>query len=224
MRTMSFPGEYEDEHGVEPLEWQLVPSTRAGWAAGFEIRTEVRGWILSGGDFNGLEVDAPVELEADTPVGHEKALTTDAYGSLTGCLLRADLPCTLATHGTREGATVHFTLDLGTPGREALELSVDVQGETFRVTDEWFEDGLLGLAAALPSGVELIACITCLFSDYSPGGHGLTGMSCHRDAKVRYLAVRGKADYWDVPVTEEVPEFYLCPEYQHRVPGTGYRG
>jgi hypothetical protein len=25
-------------------------------------------------------------------------------------------------------------------------------------------------------------------------------------------------------VTEEVPETYLCNEYQRRVPGTGYRG
>jgi hypothetical protein len=25
-------------------------------------------------------------------------------------------------------------------------------------------------------------------------------------------------------VTEDVPETYLCGEYQRRVPGTGYRG
>jgi hypothetical protein len=49
-------------------------------------------------------------------------------------------------------------------------------------------------------------------------------MSCHRDAKDQYLAVRSKADYWYVPVTEGVMETYLCPEYQRRVRGTGYRG
>lgn len=216
MRTMSFPGRYEDEHGVEPLQWQLVPSTRAGWHGRFEIRTEVRGQTVAGGDFDALEIDAAV--------AQEKALVTDAYDTLTGCLLSGDLPCTLATGGARVAGTVHFALDLRTHGQEALELSVDVQGEMFRVTDEWFEDGLLRLSAALPHGTELVCCITCLYSDYRPGGHGLTGMSCHREAKVQYLAVRSKADYWGVPVTEDVPEFYLCPDYQRRVPGTGYRG
>ena len=33
-----------------------------------------------------------------------------------------------------------------------------------------------------------------------------------------------KADYWGVPVTEEVPEFYRCDSYEPRIPGTGYRG
>lgn len=66
--------------------------------------------------------------------------------------------------------------------------------------------------------------MTCLYSDYSPGGHGLMGIRCHRDAKDQYLKVRSKADYWPVPVTEEVPETYLCDEYQLRIPGTGYRG
>jgi hypothetical protein len=40
----------------------------------------------------------------------------------------------------------------------------------------------------------------------------------------RLVAVRSKADYWQVPITEEVPETHLCPEYERRVPGTGYRG
>jgi hypothetical protein len=40
-----------------------------------------------------------------------------------------------------------------------------------------------------------MCCVTCLYSDYSPGGHGLTGMRCHRDAKVQYLAVKSKAAY-----------------------------
>ena len=80
------------------------------------------------------------------------------------------------------------------------------------------------LEQALPPGAQLACCATCLFSDYSPGGHGLTGIRCHRDAKDQYLAVRSKRDYWSVPVTEDVPETYLCDEYQRRVPGTGYRG
>ena len=49
-------------------------------------------------------------------------------------------------------------------------------------------------------------------------------MRCHRDAKGQYLAVRSKADYFHVPVTEDVPETYLCDEYERRTPRTGYRG
>jgi hypothetical protein len=41
--------------------------------------------------------------------------------------------------------------------------------------------------------------------DYSPGGHGLTGIRYHRGAKEQYLAVRFKADYWPVPVTTPPP-------------------
>ena len=49
-------------------------------------------------------------------------------------------------------------------------------------------------------------------------------MRCHRDAKTHYLSVHSKRDYWGVPVTEEVPEFYRCEQYEKRRPGTGYRG
>jgi len=50
------------------------------------------------------------------------------------------------------------------------------------------------------------------------------GMRCHRGAKAQYLAVKSKREYCGVPVTEEVMETYLCPEYATRIPGTGYRG
>ncbi len=83
---------------------------------------------------------------------------------------------------------------------------------------------MLRLASQLPERTKLICCVTCLFSDYSPGGHGLTGMFCHRDAKEQYLAVRSKNDYWSVPVAEEVMETYVCEEWANRVSGTGYRG
>jgi hypothetical protein len=67
-------------------------------------------------------------------------------------------------------------------------------------------------------------CLTCGLSDYSPAGQGMMGMRCHRDARDQYRAVASKADYWSVPVTEEVPEFYRCEMYEPRSPGTGYRG
>ncbi|MGI5499663.1 hypothetical protein [Lentzea sp. CA-135723] len=106
---------------------------------------------------------------------------------------------------------VRFSLDLRD---EKLTLS----DETRTVDADVFETGMQQL------GVTSECCFTCLFSDYAPGGQAVLGMRCHRDVRERYLAVRSKADYWHVPVTQDVPETYLCGEYQRRIPGTGYRG
>lgn len=104
-----------------------------------------------------------------------------------------------------------------------MRLSTTIDATDHVVVDDWFEDGLLHLGEALRPD-RLRCCMTCLYSDYSPAGHGLMGMRCHRDAGDDYLKVRNKAGYWPVPVTEEVPETYLCDQYRVRVPGTGYRG
>ena len=123
--------------------------------------------------------------------------------------------------------TVRFSLDLHEEAiRQSrhLMLSVQVDGQAHSVKDEGFEDGIARLQHSLPAEVRLVCCFTCLYADYSPSGHGLSGMACHRDAKEQYLAVRSKRDYWDVPVTEEVLETYVCPEYVARIAGTGYRG
>lgn len=70
-------------------------------------------------------------------------------------------------------------------------------------------------------------CITCAYSDYSPYGHGLWGgMACFRNTKAEYLATKTKSDVfriWD-SLTEQVQETYHCPQWQPRIPGTGYRG
>jgi hypothetical protein len=62
---------------------------------------------------------------------------------------------------------------------------------------------------------------------YSPYGHGLFGgLACFRGNKAGYRAVTGKDDLfavWDT-MTEFVQETHLCPEFERRVPGTGYRG
>lgn len=76
----------------------------------------------------------------------------------------------------------------------------------YQVGDEWTEDGVQRLERALPLGAELVCYVTCLFSDYSPLGPGLTRMRCHCGPKDQYRAVPSKADYRPVPVTEEVPD------------------
>jgi hypothetical protein len=222
MSVLSFPGAYEDDQGVEPVVWRIEPSGRNGdKLPRFEIHTTVRGVPIWGPDLDSLEPDEP------NTAGIER-LTLNTAGELDHCTLRGDLPCTIDIDGLRHQSALHFALDLRkkarAPKAENLHLSVIVDGMTYTVTDEWFEDGLQRLEGALPDGVRLVCCVTCLYSDYSPGGHGLLGIACHRGAKAQYLAVRSKADYWSVPVTEEVPETYLCPDYQRRIPGTGYRG
>lgn len=213
MPVLSFPGGYDDGHGAVPLVWRVEPDERDGT---YEIHTVVRGVALRGMDFDGLEPEDPDAADAES-------LPLNAAGELDRCVLRGDLPCTVAVDGHRRATTVRFTLDLR-GGQGNLRLAVSVAGTAYEVADDWFEGGLGRLVAVLPPGTSLVCCLTCQFSDYWPGGHGLMGMRCHRDARTQYLAVRSKAEYWPVPVTEEVPETYLCPDYETRVPGTGYRG
>jgi hypothetical protein len=91
----------------------------------------------------------------------------------------------------------------------------------------WFEDELLDLQRQLPPGAYLKACINCAYSDYNPYGHGMFGcLACFRGNKAGYWAVGGKRDLLLVrdTMTEYVQETYLCPEFERRHPGTGYRG
>jgi hypothetical protein len=187
-----------------------------------DFRTTIRGINLQGVDFDNLEPVDPSAAAGKLPLNHA--------GELTDCVLSGDLPCTIAVDGQRRQAVIAFSLDLrpGTavlPGSaHTLTVSLVLDAITYEAADDWFEDGIQRLERALPPGVQLVCCVTCLFSDYSPGGHGLTGIRCHRGVKEQYLAGRSKTDYWPVPVTKEVPETYLCEEYQRRIPGTGYRG
>ena len=137
-------------------------------------------------------------------------MTLNRAGEVSDCLLSGDLPCTVSVAGVKRPATVHFDLDLRPqsnpdPNNANLALACEIDGTTYSVADAWFEDGLLRLERTFPTDQELTTCITCLYSDYSPGGHGLTGMQCHRQAKTQYLEVRSKAEYWGVPVTETSP-------------------
>jgi hypothetical protein len=71
-------------------------------------------------------------------------------------------------------------------------------------TSGWFEDELLGIQAQLPEGVFIKACINCLYSDYSPYGHGLFGyLMCFRNLKEEYLRVTSKDEFWSVHGRED---------------------
>jgi len=221
VEAFEFPGEYADERGSQPITWRAEPSRklRGRGLRGFELHTDIRGVEFWGYDFDGLE---PIESARPDGLGFQ----FDGP-DLSHCSLSGELPCVIESDGARRPLTVHFQLDLPPedPHRpQNLHLSVELEGARVAVTHEWFEDGLQRLSDSLPTDHRLICCVTCLYSDYSPGGHGLTGMACHRGAKEQYLAVRSKADYWSVPVAELVMETYVCDEYELRRPGTGYRG
>jgi hypothetical protein len=222
MEPFSFTGSYADEAGEAEVRWRVEPSQRRGPWPGFELRAVIRGVEFWGYDFDGLE---PVSRQAAVAAGFHLA----AHGDVDRCVLRGDLPCAIEQAGVRKQGTVRFslTLDPAAARQSAprnLTLTTTIGQATYSVEDDWFEDGLQRLQGCLPDDVRLICCFTCLFSDYSPGGHGLLGMLCHRGAKEEYLAVRSKREYWSVPVTEDVLETYLCPEFEPRIPGTGYRG
>jgi hypothetical protein len=222
VELIEFPGRYEDSTGDEEIVWR-ASSPLPGRLSRLKLRTEIRGVVFDGGD---LDVMDPADPAAACAAG----LALDAGGSLTNCVLGGTLPCSLEECGKVVRGEIEFALDLrpgasSNPARPTnLRLATTVLGPRYEAAHEWFEDGIPVLEATLPAGVRFRCCLTCGLSDYSPGGHGLTGILCHRDAREQYLAVRSKLDYWKVPVTEEVLETYLCPQYEPRVPGTGYRG
>ncbi|WP_052707388.1 DUF6304 family protein [Streptomyces rubellomurinus] len=220
MIPQSFPGSFTDDQGAEELTWRFVPAATR-WGPSYEVRATIRGADVRGSDFDVLK---PVDAHAAAAAG----LRLDAYGHLETCVLSGDLPCTVERPGDHPLSTIRFTLDLredaSAPSETPLRLSIVIGGKTVETEAEDFENGLLELAAALPDGLRLRSCVTCLLSDYSPAGKGLMGIRCHRGAREQYLAVTRKAEYWPVPLTELVPETYLCGEFEPRVPGTGYRG
>lgn len=228
--AFSFPGVFTDRHGSELITWHVSPSVRRQppGVMGYEIETMIRGVAFWGYAFDDLEPrHADQAAAAGLPVSR-------LSGELADSVIKGDLPCTVEVDGERVPSVVTFTLALQSadrgperqlPSPKNLHLALTVGGQRFDVDDNWFEDGVLRLDRAIhDAGASLTCCVTCLYSDYSPAGQGLAGMRCHRSAKEQYLAVRSKRDYWSVPVTEDVLETYLCPEYERRIPGTGYRG
>lgn len=207
MRLLTFPGTYEDDRGVEPLEWRVSPTWPVGWPPGYAISTVIRGVRVRGCDFDTL-------LPRPRGAG-DGLLHWDRLG-LVECVLRGDLPLTVASGGVARPAPLRFELDLRRSSRDdprapILRLTCLLDDVHVSVTDDWFEDALAGLDAALPEEHRIMACLACAWADYSPTGHGLTGMRCHRDAGA--TGVRPTTG-----VTEEVLETYLCGSFRRRSP------
>ena len=131
--------------------------------------------------------------------------------------------------------TLAINLQLGDPApndgldREQLLVALKYNEQDFAGSGKsgWFEDEFIEIQKQLPNGVYMRACINCLYSDYSPYGHGLFGhMMCFRNLKQEYLKVTSKGEFWPIHDRYDrlVQETHLCPDFKRRIPGTGYRG
>ena len=214
-----YPAVYSDERGSEPTVIENDGET---------LRVRLRGLEFTGRDFDSLSpaADAIPERLAEFPLH---------AGSLCSCRIECRIPVPVHDRGRLLEGTLSVELVLGDPApnggldREDLGIVLEHGGQRFAGygTSGWFEDELVSIQARLPEGAFMVACINCMYSDYSPYGHGLFGwMMCFRNIREEYRRVRGKADFWSVHDRYDrlVQETYLCPVFERRVPGTGYRG
>jgi hypothetical protein len=206
-----YPATYADAHGAIAAAIEND---------GHTLRVVLDGVLFTGTDLDGLEPAAPAPR------------FTLASGSLCACTLALEMPVGVLTPAGEVAARLGVSLRLGRPDarggidEEVVVLTLDGR-LTSRGASGWFEDELADLARQLPAGHHLRICWGCALSDYSPAGHGLFGgMACFRDRKDAYRAARGKIDLFALldPTTLGVQETWVCPEFEVRAPGTGYRG
>ena len=219
-----YPGVYRDRWGEEKI---VVRND------GTDLHMTLRGVEFWGHDISGMEPRDKAERPELAPF----VLNRYPYeaADLCACAIDYEMILPISDQGRLTTGRLAIHAELGEPAergmldREFLRLALTISDETYQGsgTSGWFEDELLEIQVALPDAVYMRACINCAFSDYSVYGHGLFGnMLCFRDQKAAYLAVRDKDGYMDMMdgFTETVQETYLCPEFERRTPGTGYRG
>ena len=215
----SYPIRYADKHGV-------VDSVI--YIDGQELRLTIRDVEFWGYDFDGLE-----PVKGTHPDKLESFVLN--RGDLCSCTIECEFPVEILADNHTLEAGLHIHIKLGNPApkgwldQEVVELTLHYNDIIIRSSGQsgWFEGELLDIQKAMPTNHFLKICFGCAYSDYSPYGHGLFGyLYCFRGNKEAYLAVKSKDDIfaiWDT-ATEEVQETHLCPDFQVRKPGTGYRG
>ena len=213
-----YPATYSDAHGSETTTIANDSET---------LRLSLRGVEFVGRDFDSLEpTGAPPKQLQRVRLNQ---------GCLCSCRIECRIPVPVHERGKLSDGSLAVELALGDPApnsgldREQLRIVLEYDDQRFvgPGTSGWFEDELLAIQLRLPEGVYIKACINCLYSDYSPYGHGLFGcMMCFRHLKAEYLKVTTKKEFWSVHGRQDrfVQETYLCPEFERRIPGTGSRG
>jgi len=215
----TYPTKYRDKHGEEATSISND---------GITLSMVVRGIEFRGSDFDSLEPTCD-----NTP--SQLSSFTLQHGELCSCVIDTEIPIPVVDGDRVVEGVLAVHLELGDPkpngalDREVLTLSLRVEDRVFASSrmSGWFEDDLLDIEGQMPAGSCMKCCHNCEFSDYSPSGHGLFGkLACFRDNKQGYLSVKGKRDLFAIwkTMTAFVQETYLCPEFNRRNAGTGYRG
>ena len=216
----TYQGRYTDRLGTEEIRIENDSTT---------LWTTIRGVAFSGNRFDDLCI-------ADRTPPDLAARFTLHGDSLCSCRIEYAMPIPVWMEGgeQRAGLTVVVVLgdvisDKHCLDREEYLLTLEHDGRLYAGTGNSgsFEGELLEIQAQLPPGVHMKACITCMYSDYSPYGQNAFGdMACYRTRKSEYLKVKGKMQFlkFQGHFDRMVQETYLCPEFERRVPGTGYRG
>lgn len=220
----TYPAQYKDRFGT--VRTTIVDDCGS-------LMMVVRGVRFRGTDFNAFEPDGVFDPD-------QLASFTFQHGSLCFCAIKADIPVLVVTPTGDKNGVLTFELELGEPmptgqmDRERLTLCLAVNGQMYSSDGKsgWFEDELQDVQHKLPPHTFMKTCINCAFSDYSPYGHGLFGnMICFRANKAGYLALPSGEDFekdsyfaLQDTVFDMVQETHLCPEFEKRKPGTGYRG
>lgn len=211
---------FEDDRGRDEIEIEN---------SGSELTTTLRGISLRGTDFDGLGLPA-------TGVAPIPPFAVDRFRTLSSGTLTVNLSIGVEVGGNPQLADLQAVFVLPQPHDHpilgwTLPLSLrlaDGRGP-FRTSGRGgdFESSLGDIARSLPSDVRLLSCYSCGLSDYSPTGQGLFGgLACFRLTKSAYRRVSSKWDMfklWD-SMAGFVQETHLCPEWEPRPPGRGYRG
>ncbi len=190
----------------------------------------IRGVEFRGNTFDSLE---PAE---DQNAAKLASFELTCLGrELSACMIEWEMPLPVVVDQKMEEGILYACLELGrslpnnTHERANLQLELVVNENRFRSPGRGidFECELLAIQKQLPQEAYMKACINCAFSDYSPYGNDTFGtLACFRGDKQGYRSVHSKKDmlvFWK-KLTEYVQETYLCPEFERRLPGTGYRG
>lgn len=215
---VNYPAIYIDTFGEEKTVIQNDGKT---------LRMSLRGIEFSGFMFDDFTPDSADETKLASFPFHA--------GTLCSYKLECQIPISVLVFDKVVEGNLQAHIEIGDPAPnggvdlEQIQLTLAVEDKSFKSsgTHGWFDDELLEIQAALPNRIFMKCCHSCAFSDYHPVGSGtFGGLACFREHKQEYLAIKDKVSFMHFysKLTDNVQETYLCPEFEKRIPGTGYRG
>lgn len=217
--NVSYPTKYRDKFGEE---------TTTIYNDGKTLRMNLRGVEFVGRFLDDWEPSNQIDIE-------NTAYFSLHHNELYSYSMRFEIPVPVTAKTQTIPATLRVDLELGEPNAkggvdyEKLQIQLAFNDKTYVSSENqgWFDDALNEIQTQLPEGTFVKCCHSCAYSEYSPAGYGLFGgLACFRNCKQEYLALKGKMAYFALAdkMAEFVQETHLCPEFEKRTSGTGYRG